>query len=385
MTFLKEELQRYNRQIILPEIGEEGQKKLKSAKVLLVGTGGLGSPIAMYLAAAGVGNIGIVDFDKVDVSNLHRQVVHRESSVERNKVDSAAEAMNDINPHVNIVKHNIRIDSSNAIDIISKYDIVVDGCDNFPTRYLINDACVMLGKPNVYGSIFKFEGQATIFASNDGPCLRCMFPEPPTPGDMPSCSEIGVLGILPGNIGLIQATEVIKLIVGIGKPLIGRYLLYSALDMSYNELSITKNPECPVCGESPSIKELIDYEEFCGIKNNMKTMDSKENWENGSNITPGQFKAALDNSEDLFVLDVREEYELKICNLPMAINIPMQDVESDLEKIPKDKKVVVICHHGARSRAITNLLQTHRYEYVYNLTGGLDRYALEIDNNMERY
>src|ERR1035441_2083063 len=307
VTLSKEEILRYSRHLIMPEVGMDGQLKLKSAKVALIGTGGLGAPLGMYLAAAGVGRIGLVDFDVVDFTNLQRQVIHGTKDVGRKKLDSAADTMLDINPYVEIDRHEVALSSENALQILKDYDIVVDGTDNFPTRYLVNDACVLLGKPNVYGSIFRFEGQATVFAYQGGPCYRCLYPEPPPPGLVPSCAEGGVLGILPGTIGLIQATETVKLILGIGEPLVGRLLLVDALSMRFRELKLRKNPECPVCGENPTVKELIDYQHFCGI-----VPESKEDkaLKNGiPQITVKELKRRIDAGEDVQLIDVREPHE----------------------------------------------------------------------------
>src|SRR5579872_4648929 len=306
-----DEILRYSRHLIIPEVGIEGQQKLKAAKVLLVGAGGLGAPLGLYLAAAGVGRIGMVDFDIVDFTNLQRQVIHSTADVGRKKLDSAAEKMKAINPHVEIVKHEVALTSENALDIIKDYDMVVDGTDNFPTRYLVNDACVLLNKPNVYGSIFRFEGQATVFAYEGGPCYRCLYPEPPPPGLVPSCAEGGVLGILPGTIGLIQATEAVKIILGIGDPLVGRLLLYDALGMRFRELKLRKNPECPVCGDHPTVTKLIDYVEFCGVRG--EEVPAPET--TVPEITPRELKTRLDRGDDIYVLDVREPHEYQICNI----------------------------------------------------------------------
>src|SRR5450432_2973817 len=312
VTLSNEEILRYSRHLIIPEVCIEGQKKLKAAKVLLVGAGGLGAPLGLYLAAAGVGKIGLVDFDVVDFTNLQRQVIHSTKDVGRNKIDSAAEKMLAINPNVRIVRHEVALTSENALDIIKDYDYVVDGTDNFPTRYLVNDACVLLNKPNIYGSIFRFEGQYTVFAYEGGPCYRCLYPEPPPPGLVPSCAEGGVLGILPGTIGLIQATETVKLILGIGEPLVGRLLLYDALGMRFRELKLRKNPECPVCGEPRTITKLIDSQQFCGIRGEESASPAQAAV---PEISPRELKSRLDRGDDLFILDVREPHEFQICNL----------------------------------------------------------------------
>src|SRR5437870_6072593 len=327
-----EEILRYSRHLIMPEVGMEGQLKLKNAKVLLIGTGGLGAPLGLYLAAAGVGRIGLVDFDVVDYTNLQRQVIHRTKDVGRKKLDSAADSMQDINPFVRIDKHEVAITSENAFDIMRDYDIVVDGTDNFPTRYLVNDACVLLGKPNVYGSIFRFEGQASVFDSQNGPCYRCLYPEPPPPQLVPSCAEGGVLGVLPGVIGTIQATEAIKLITGAGEPLIGRLLLFDSLQMAFRQLRLRKDPDCAVCGDQPTVTELIDYEGFC-------------NPASGHEVTPVQ----LAEMHDALVIDVREPHEWSAGHIEGARHIPLRQIERSLDSIPRDQDVVLYCHVGARS------------------------------------
>src|SRR5262249_17616774 len=314
MTLDKDEIFRYSRHLIIPEVGIEGQKKLKAAKVLLVGTGGLGAPLGLSLAAAGIGKIGLVDFDVVDFTNLQRQVIHSTADVGRKKLDSAAEKMQAINPHVKITKHEVALSSDNALDILKDYDMVVDGTDNFPTRYLVNDACVLLGKPNVYGSIFRFEGQATVFAYEGGPCYRCLYPEPPPPGLVPSCAEGGVLGILPGTIGLIQATEAVKLILGIGELLVGRLMLYDALSMKFRELRLRKNPDCPACGTHPTITKLIDYQQFCGIP--AQAPPAQENKVNEGEIDVTELKQKLDRGDDFVLIDVREPHEYRIASIP---------------------------------------------------------------------
>src|SRR5687768_194170 len=318
-TLSKEEILRYSRHLIMPEVGMEGQLKLKSAKVLLVGTGGLGAPLGMYLAAAGIGRIGLVDFDVVDHTNLQRQIIHGTKDVGRKKLDSAADTMHDINPYVEIDKHEIALSSENALDVLKGYDIVIDGTDNFPTRYLVNDACVLLKKPNVYGSIFRFEGQATVFAYQGGPCYRCLYPEPPPPGLVPSCAEGGVLGILPGMIGIMQATEAVKLILGTGELLVGRLVLYDALAMRFRELKLRRNPECPACGDHPTIKELIDYQEFCGVPH--QPLDQPASVE--GDIDPVEVKQRIDRGDRFVLIDVREPHEYQICNIPQAKLIPL--------------------------------------------------------------
>src|SRR5271169_488630 len=337
-TLSNEEILRYSRHLIMPEVGMEGQLKLKSAKVLLVGTGGLGAPLGLYLAAAGIGRIGLVDFDVVDFTNLQRQVIHFTKDVGRNKIDSAAEKMTALNPNVEIVKHEVALTSENAFDILKDYDLVVDGTDNFPTRYLVNDACVLLHKPNVYGSIFRFEGQATVFAYEGGPCYRCLYPEPPPPGLVPSCAEGGVLGILPGTIGLIQATETVKLILGIGEPLVGRLLLYDALAMKFRELKLRRNPECPVCGDHPTIHELIDYQEFCGVPNQAHEPAPVE-----GEIDPVEVKAKLDRGDRFVLIDVREPHEYQICRIPNARLIPLGDLPKRLNELNSADEIVAHC------------------------------------------
>ena len=330
-------------------MGIEGQQKLKAAKVLLVGAGGLGAPLGLYLAAAGVGRIGLVDFDVVDFTNLQRQVIHGTKDVGRKKLDSAAEKMQAINPHVEIVQHEVALTSENALEILKDYDIVVDGTDNFPTRYLVNDACVLLGKPNVYGSIFRFEGQATVFAYEGGPCYRCLYPEPPPPGLVPSCAEGGVLGILPGTIGLIQATETVKLILGIGEPLVGRLLLYDALGMKFRELKLRKNPECPVCGEHPTITKLIDYHQFCGVPQPQAAPPAQETKVNEGEIDVTEVKAKIDRGDNFVLIDVREPHEYRICSIPGAKLIPLGELPKHVGEFDPDADIVIHCKSGMRS------------------------------------
>ncbi|MDQ6708542.1 MAG: molybdopterin-synthase adenylyltransferase MoeB, partial [Acidobacteriota bacterium] len=342
----KDEILRYSRHLIMPEVGMEGQLKLKNASVLLVGAGGLGAPLGLYLAAAGVGRIGIVDFDVVDFTNLQRQVIHGTKDVGRKKLDSAVESMSDINPHIKLERHEVALTSENALDIVKDYDIVVDGTDNFPTRYLVNDACVLLGKPNVYGSIFRFEGQATVFAYEGGPCYRCLYPEPPPPGLVPSCAEGGVLGILPGTIGLIQATETVKLILGIGEPLVGRLLLYDALAMRFRELKLRRNVECPVCGDHPTISKLIDYYQFCGVPRQEAAVVSQPGPE--GEIDPKEVKAKIDRGDTFTLLDVREPHEYQICNIPSAKLIPLGDLQKRIGELNPAEEIVVHCKSGVR-------------------------------------
>jgi adenylyltransferase/sulfurtransferase len=377
-----DDLSRYSRHLILPEVGMEGQRKLKAARVLCVGTGGLGSPLAFYLAAAGIGTLGLVDFDVVDASNLQRQIIHSTKDIGRKKLDSAEEKLKALNPALNVVKHETMLSSANALEIIKDYDIVADGTDNFPTRYLVNDACVLLGKPNAYGSIFRFEGQASVFATEEGPCYRCLYPEPPPPGLVPSCAEGGVLGILPGLVGVIQATEVIKLILGKGSPLIGRLLLVDALGMRFRELKLRKNPECPVCGDNPTVTELIDYQHFCGI-----VPESKEDKavKNGiPQLTVKEFKKRIDAGDDIFLLDVREPYEYQIAQIGGKL-IPQNDVPQRLAEIPRDREIVVQCRSGARSQKIAEFLKQSGYSQVANLAGGILAWSDEIDPRVQKY
>ena len=377
-----DDLSRYSRHLILPEVGMDGQRRLKAARVLCVGTGGLGSPLALYLAAAGIGTLGLVDFDVVDASNLQRQIIHSTKDIGRKKLDSAEEKLLALNPALNVVKHDTMLSSANALDIIKDYDIVADGTDNFPTRYLVNDACVLLGKPNVYGSIFRFEGQASVFATEKGPCYRCLYPEPPPPGLVPSCAEGGVLGILPGLVGVIQATEAIKLILGKGESLIGRLLLVDALNMRFRELKLRKNPECPVCGANPTVTKLIDYQQFCGI---MPESKQEKALKNGiPQISVKELKSRIDAGEDVFILDVREPYEYQIANIGGKL-IPQNDVPQRLAEIDRDREIVVQCRSGQRSQRIAEFLQQSGYQKVTNLAGGILAWADEIDPKMQKY
>ena len=377
-----DDLSRYSRHLILPEVGMEGQQRLKAAKVLCVGTGGLGSPLAFYLAAAGIGTLGLVDFDVVDASNLQRQIIHSTKDIGRKKLDSAAEKLTALNPFLNVVKHETMLSSANALEILKDYDIVADGTDNFPTRYLVNDACVLLGKPNAYGSIFRFEGQASVFATAEGPCYRCLYPEPPPPGLVPSCAEGGVLGILPGLVGVIQATEVIKLILGKGSPLIGRLLLVDALSMRFRELKLRKNPECPVCGSNPTVTQLIDYEQFCGIL--PETQQDKAMKNGVPQISVKQLKQRRDAGDDIFLLDVREPYEVQIAQIGGTV-IPQNDVPNRLAEIPRDREIVVHCRSGARSQRIAEFLKQSGYTNVSNLAGGILAWSDEIDPSVAKY
>ncbi len=377
-----DDLSRYSRHIILPEVGLEGQRKLKAARVLCVGTGGLGSPLAFYLAAAGVGTLGLVDFDVVDASNLQRQIIHSTKDIGRKKLDSAEEKLKALNPALNVVKHETMLTSANALEILQDYDIVADGTDNFPTRYLVNDACVLLGKPNVYGSIFRFEGQASVFATKTGPCYRCLYPEPPPPGLVPSCAEGGVLGILPGLVGVMQATEVIKLILGKGNSLVGRLLLVDALDMKFRELKLRRNPECPVCGENPTVTKLIDYQQFCGI---MPETKEEKSLKNGiPQMTVKELKRRMDAGEDVQLIDVREPYEYQIAQIGGKL-IPQNDVPQRLSEIDREREVVVHCRSGARSQRIAELLKQSGYPNVVNVAGGILAWADEIDPSVQKY
>jgi sulfur-carrier protein adenylyltransferase/sulfurtransferase len=376
-----DEIARYSRHLILPEVGMEGQQKLKAAKVLCVGTGGLGSPLAFYLAAAGVGTLGLVDFDVVDSSNLQRQIIHSTKDVGRPKLDSAEEKLKALNPHMTIVKYNTMLSSKNALEIFKDFDIVADGTDNFPTRYLVNDACVLSGKPNVYGSIFRFEGQASIFATEEGPCYRCLYPEPPPPGLVPSCAEGGVLGILPGLVGVIQATEVIKLILGQGDPLIGRLLLVDSLGMRFRELKLRKNPDCPACGTHPTVTALIDYEQFCGIQPaaapNAKLVNGVEQ------IDVTAFRQQQDAGKDYFLLDVREPHEYKIAQIGGYL-LPLGDLQKRVGELDKNREIVVQCKSGGRSQKAAEFLQQSGFK-VKNLAGGILAWSDQIDPKVPKY
>jgi len=379
-----QEILRYSRHLIMPEVGLAGQKKLKAASVLCIGAGGLGSPLAMYLAAAGVGRIGIVDFDVVDFSNLQRQILHHTADVGRSKLESAAEKLRAINPEIEIVLHEEMFSSANAIEICKDYDVIADGTDNFPTRYLTNDVCVLLGKPNVYASIFRFEGQASVFNAEKGPCYRCLYPEPPPPGMVPSCAEGGVLGILPGIMGTIQATEVIKQILGSGEPLIGRLLLFNALDMKWREVQPMKDPECPICGENPTIHELIDYEQFCGISlgsEEAHTEDLGDEWV----ITPSDLNAQLQNGSNVVLLDVREPHEWEICQIPDSTFIPEGDVLGRMNELDTADDIVLICRTGIRSARALNQLREVGFTKLKNLVGGLHGWADDVDPSIPKY
>ena len=374
-----DEILRYSRHLIIPDVGMDGQKRLKAARVLCIGAGGLGSPLSLYLAAAGVGTIGIVDFDVVDYTNLQRQILHSTADVGRKKLESAAEKLTAINPYLQLRPFETRLTSENAMEILRDFDVVVDGTDNFPTRYLVNDACVLLGKPNVYGSIFRFEGQASVFAAKEGPCYRCVYPEPPPPGLVPSCAEGGVLGILPGLVGVIQATETIKLLLGTGEPLIGRLLLVDALRMRFRELRLKKNPECPMCGPERKIHSLIDYEEFCGIRGEESTPDVRV-----PEITVEAFKRMIDAGEDVFVLDVREPHEYRICNLSGHL-IPLNDLPRRVHELDSSREMVVHCRSGARSAKAVDFLRQAGFRKVRNLAGGILAWSERIDPSVPRY
>lgn len=384
-TLTNEDIARYSRHLILPEVGMEGQQKLKAAKVLCVGTGGLGSPLALYLAAAGIGTLGLVDFDVVDESNLQRQIIHSTKDIGRPKIDSAAEKLLALNPALNLVKHETMLNSQNALAIVSQYDIVADGTDNFPTRYLVNDACVLTGKPNSYASIFRFEGQASVFAAENGPCYRCLYPDPPPPGLVPSCAEGGVLGILPGLLGVIQATEVIKLILGQGEPLVGRLLLVDALNMRFREMKLRKNADCPVCGTNPTITELIDYQQFCGIQ----PPAPPSAVQNGiPQISVQELKQKREAGEKFFLLDVREPHEYQIANLGghlLSVNeLPQRLAELD-EVRRSGQPIYVHCKSGARSQRAAELLKQNGFEHVSNVAGGILAWATEIDPSVPKY
>jgi sulfur-carrier protein adenylyltransferase/sulfurtransferase len=380
VSLSNEEIQRYSRHLIMPEVGMEGQIKLKNASVLLIGTGGLGSPSALYLAAAGIGRIGLVDFDVVDHSNLQRQIIHGTKDVGRKKLHSARDRMLDINPYMQIDLFEEALDSSNAMRILKDYDIVLDGTDNFPTRYLTNDACVLLGKPNVYGSIFRFEGQSTVFATADGPCYRCLYPEPPPPGLVPSCAEGGVLGILPGIIGVIQATECVKLILGAGNPLIGRLMLYDALGMKFRELKIRKDPGCPICGPNRTIHELIDYQQFCGIPATPPPPPPAS-----GEIDPVEVKQWIDAGRDFVLVDVREPHEYQICKIEKARLIPLGQVPNRLGELEKGAEIVVHCKSGMRSAKAQKAMQEAGFMRVLNMKGGILAWSDKVDPKVPKY
>jgi len=376
----KEEILRYSRHLIMPEVGMEGQLKIKQAKVLCIGTGGLGAPLGLYLAAAGVGRIGLVDFDVVDTTNLQRQVLFSTLDVGRPKIEAAASRLRGLNPDIQIDTFEAHLTSENALDIMKDYDIIVDGTDNFPTRYLVNDACVLLGKPNVYGSIFRFEGQITIFGNPGGPCYRCLYPEPPPPGLVPSCAEGGVLGVLPGIVGTIQAAETLKLIIGKGEPLVGRLLLFDALAMKFRELKLRQNPECPVCGENPTVTKLIDYAEFCGIRGE----EAATTVTNIPEISPRDLKSRLDRGDDLFILDVREPHEYQICNLKGHL-IPLGELSRRVHELDSSKEIVAHCRSGKRSADAVEFLQKAGFRKIWNLKGGILAWSDEVDPAVPKY
>ena len=381
MDLSNDEVLRYSRHLIMPEVTMEGQKRLKAAKVLCVGTGGLGAPLTMYLAAAGVGTIGLVDFDTVDVTNLQRQIVHRQNSIGMPKIDSAEQTLREINPHVNIVKHEVMLTSENALDILKDYDVIADGTDNFQTRYLVNDACVLLGKPNVYGSIFRFEGQASVFYATDGPCYRCQYPEPPPPGMVPSCAEGGVLGVLPGIIGVIQAIETVKLILSEGQPLIGRLLIFNALKMSFREFKVRKDPQCPICGEHPTITHLIDYDEFCGIGRGNEGEPLTTNEE----ISAREVKAKQDRGDEFTLVDVREPYEYAIAKIPGAKLVPLGTVKDRLHEFDSSDEIVLHCKSGKRSAEALQMFRQAGFKKVKNLTGGITAWSEDVDPSVPKY
>jgi len=374
-----DEILRYSRHLIMPEVGMGGQQKLKAARVLCIGAGGLGSPLALYLTAAGVGTLGMVDFDVVDYTNLQRQIIHSTADVGRKKLESAAEKLKAINPFLNLRTFETRLTSENALELFREFDIIADGTDNFPTRYLVNDACVLTGKPNIYGSIFRFEGQASVFATAEGPCYRCLYPEPPPPGLVPSCAEGGVLGILPGLVGVIQATETIKLILGQGEPLIGRLLLVDALGMNFRELKLRKNPDCPACGVQPTITKLIDYNEFCGIRGEEKPVETGV-----PEIQVEELKRRLDAGENIFILDVREPHEYQIANIGGYL-IPLGELPKRVNELDTSREIVAHCRSGVRSAKAVNFLRQAGFKKVTNLAGGILAWADRVDTNMPKY
>ncbi len=374
-----EEAQRYSRHLMLPEMGIEGQERLKRSSVLCIGAGGLGSPMALYLAAAGVGRLGMVDFDVVEFSNLQRQIIHSTNDVGRPKLTSAKEKLEAINPHVRVEAHETRLSSENALELFREYDVIADGTDNFPTRYLVNDACILTGKPNVYGSIFRFEGQASVFGVPGGPCYRCLYPEPPPAGLVPSCAEGGVLGILPGMVGTIQATEAIKLLVGIGRPLVGRLLLFDALELNFREVRLRPDPECPICGEHRTIDRLIDYEQFCGVG------QVEEEQTTLVEVTPTQLQEEVEAGRDLVILDVRNPYEVDICRIEGSIVIPLGELMSRVDELDPEREMVVHCRSGARSARAIEQLQGHGFSKMRNLEGGILAWARDVDPSLPSY
>jgi sulfur-carrier protein adenylyltransferase/sulfurtransferase len=375
-----QEIRRYSRHLIIPDVAMDGQKRLKNAKVLCVGAGGLGSPALMYLAAAGVGTLGIIDFDVVDESNLQRQVIHGQSDIGRSKAESARDSVREINPLVNVVLHTERLDSSNAMSIFTPYDLIVDGTDNFATRYLVNDACVLSGKPYVWGSIYRFDGQASVFWAEHGPCYRCLYPEPPPPGMVPSCAEGGVLGVLCASIGSIQVTEAIKVLTGVGDPLVGRLMIYDALEMTYRAVKVRKDPECPLCGKNPTITELIDYEQFCGTVSDEAQLAAAS-----STITATELKAMQDKGEDFLLVDVREPAEWEIVRIPGAVLIPKGDLPGRLSELPQNKPVVMYCKTGIRSAETLALLKNAGFKDAVHVQGGVTAWATQVDNTAPVY
>src|SRR5712691_1558254 len=381
-TLTNDDVKRYSRHLIMPEVGVDGQRKLKAAKVLCIGAGGLGSPVAMYLAAAGVGTIGLVDFDVVDFSNLQRQILHGTPDVGRSKLASAKDKLHALNPEIDIETYEVALSSQNALQLFEPYDVIVDGTDNFPTRYLVNDACVLLGKPNAYGSIFRFEGQASVFATKDGPCYRCLYPEPPPPGLVPSCAEGGVLGVLPGMIGMVQATETVKLIMGIGEPLIGRFLIYDALRMRFRELKLRKDPDCPVCGTHPTVTTLIDYEQFCGV---VPAAPGPVTVNNATEITASELKQRLDRGDSLKIVDVREPNEYQINRIPGSTLIPLGDVPKRYSELDSEDEIVVHCKMGGRSAKAADFLRSVGFKKVLNLKGGILDWIDKVDPTQPKY
>jgi sulfur-carrier protein adenylyltransferase/sulfurtransferase len=379
-TLSKEEIMRYSRHLIMPEVGMEGQLKIKQAKVLCIGTGGLGAPLGLYLAAAGVGRLGLVDFDVVDSTNLQRQVLFGTTDVGKPKTEAAATRLRDLNPDIRIDTFETQLTSANAFELFKDYDIIVDGTDNFPTRYLVNDASVILGKPNVYGSIFRFEGQITVFGAPGGPCYRCLYPEPPPPGLVPSCAEGGVLGVLPGIVGTIQAAEALKLIIGKGDPLIGRLLLFDALAMKFRELKLRKNPDCPVCGTHPTVTKLIDYAEFCGVRGE----EAPATVTNIPEITPRELKTRLDRGDDVYVLDVREPHEYQICNIGGHL-IPLGELPQRVHELDSSREIVAHCKSGKRSAQAVEFLQKAGFRKIQNLKGGILAWSDEVDPSVPKY
>jgi adenylyltransferase/sulfurtransferase len=376
-----EEIRRYSRHLIMPEVTQEGQRRLKASGILLIGAGGLGSPLGLYLAAAGVGRLGLVDFDKVDESNLQRQLLHGTKDVGRPKVESARDRIHDVNPHVHVDIHETNLTSANALQIAGPYDVIIDGTDNFPTRYLANDASVLLKKPNVYGSIFRFEGQASVFApSLGGPCYRCLYPEPPPPGSVPSCAEGGVLGVLPGVIGVIQAIEAVKLIIGQGEPLIGRLLLFDALQMKFRELRLRRNPNCPICGDHPTIRGLIDYDQFCGVgRGEASAADLVEE------ISVTDLKRRLDRADQILLLDVREPFEHDICRIPGSRLIPLGELPKRLAELDRGAEILIHCKSGGRSKRAVKLLRDAGFQKLKNVTGGIEAWADQVDPRVPKY